>query len=110
MAVQFTLSRMFQLVAVVAILCSLFASLMWFEALGVWGVINGIACIGFRIARRPRTAVLAGVTAFLILVAWGLTALSFSMLPPKAPAWPWMIAACVFELATILDWFLFIHR
>jgi len=109
MAVQFSLSRMFQLVAVVAILCSLFASLSWFAALGVVGIINGIACFGFHIARKPRTARLAEVTAFLILIVWGHTAMNFSTLPPKLPVWPWLIAASVSQLATILDWFLFFH-
>jgi hypothetical protein len=112
MTVQFSLSRMFQLVAVVAILCSLFASLWWFAALGVLAVINGIACIGFQIAGRQRTANLAGVTALLILAAVGFAAMTYySMLPPSiAYAWPALSAACVFELATILDWFLFFHR
>jgi hypothetical protein len=110
MTVQFTLSRMFQLVAVVAILCSLFASLELSVALGVLGVINVIACFGFHIAGKPRTARLAEVTAFLILIAWGHIAMGFSTLAPKFPAWPWLIAATVSELATILDWFLFFHR
>jgi hypothetical protein len=50
MAVQFTLSRMFQLVAAVAILCSLFASLPWTAVLCVLAVINAIAYLEFRLA------------------------------------------------------------
>ncbi len=83
MAVQFTLSRMFQLVAVVAVLCSLFVSLEWFVAIGALGVINVIACFGFHIAGKPRTARLAEITAFLILIAWGHIAMGFSTLAPS---------------------------
>jgi hypothetical protein len=110
MPVQFSLSRMFQLVAVVAVLCSLLASLPWLAALGVLGVINLIACFGFHIAGKPRTARLAEVTAFLILIAWGHIAMGDPALAPRFPAWPWLIAAAVSELVTILDWFLFYHR
>jgi hypothetical protein len=109
MAVQFTLSRMFQLVAIVAILCSLFASLPWPVALVALAVINLIACIAFFRARRWRTGALAGATAisiltFLLFTAWGLSQ------PADRASWPDLILICVLELAVILDWFLFFHR
>ena len=47
MAVQFTLSRMFQLVAVVAVVCSLFATVAFPWAVLLLAEMNGVACIGF---------------------------------------------------------------
>jgi hypothetical protein len=111
MAVQFTLSRMFQLVAVVAILCSLFASLPWPIAMAVLSVANVMAAIVFFVGGRSRTSNLASVTSLLVLATlfstdWGLSSLH----PVVHVAWPIAIAACAFQLATILAWFLFYHR
>ena len=69
MVVQFTLSRMFQLVAVAAILCSLFASLEWPVALALLCVTNGFAAIVFLGMWRLRTAFVAGFTSILIAAA-----------------------------------------
>ena len=113
MAVQFTLSRMFQLVAVAAVLCSLFASLPWPTALVVLIVMNAIAALWFFAAGRLRTSNLACIASFLIMATlvltdWGMY--TYGRPPVVRVAWPPLFAACVFELATILDWFLFFHR
>ena len=107
MTLQFSLSRMFQLVVVVAILCSLFASLKWPVALLVLSGMNAVACLGFGITRRPIVAGFAGATTILILATlfytnWGLSSLH----PGVRVAWPFLIAACFSELATLVCWLL----
>jgi hypothetical protein len=103
MAVQFTLSRMFQLVAVVAVLCSMFASLPWPEALVLLGTTNASVAIAFFCWWRLRTALVAGMTS--VLIAAALFNSGYGRI-----AWPSLIAAGMFQAATILDWFLFCHR
>jgi hypothetical protein len=101
MAVQFTLSRMFQLIAVVAILCSLFATMPWPVAFIVLCIMNAIACAGFWIEDdRPRTAWLAFLTSAGIMTAFYLACLQLPIVP-----WIFLIAACILQLATILSWF-----
>ncbi len=113
MAVQFTLSRMFQLVALVAVLCSLFATLPWPIALAVLSVANAMAAIVFFVAGRSRTSNLASIASLLVLAT--LFSNDFDRYNPSGHpvvivVWPLLIAACAFQLATILAWFLFFHR
>ena len=113
MAVQFTLSRMFQLVAVAAILCSLFATLPWPIALAVLSVANAMAAIVFFVAGRSRTSNLASIASLLDLATLFSTDFdryNYSGHPVVHIAWPIAIAACAFQLATILAWFLSFHR
>jgi hypothetical protein len=111
MAVQFTLSRMFQLVAVVALLCSLFATLPWPLAMAILSVANAMAAIVFFVAGQSRTSNLASITALLVLATLFSADRDFSILHPLVHvAWPIAIAACAFQVATILAWFLFFHR
>ena len=112
MAVQFTLSRMFQLVAVVAVLCSLFASLPWPIAMAVLSVANVMASIIFFVGGRSRTSNLASITSLLVLATLFSTdwdRYNYSGLPVVHIAWPIAIAACAFQVATILVWFLFFN-
>jgi hypothetical protein len=105
MAVQFTLSRMFQLVVVVAVLCSLFASLRWYTALFALIIVNALACIAFAAVKRPITAGFAALTSFLIAAT-----LSFTWFPQDygdvVVPWAILIGARVSQLATVLSWFL----
>jgi hypothetical protein len=105
MPVQFTLSRMFQLVAIVAALCSLFASLKWPAALCVLAVVNVVACLGFLFLKRTITAILAAVTAALIVYT-----LAFASRHLLIMMWLPLIPACVSQLAAILSWFLSDNR
>jgi hypothetical protein len=101
MTVQFTLRRMFQLVAVVAIICSLFATLPWPVALIALCIVNAIAAAGFWIGdERPRTAGLALLTSAGIVAAFCRAIVTWPFVP-----WLSLFAVCVLQLATILSWF-----
>ena len=111
MTVQFSLSRMFQLVAVVAVLCSLFASLPWGIAMAILSVANVMAAIVFFVAGRSKTSNLASITSLLVLATLFSTDWRLSSLHPVVHvAAPIAIAACAFQLATVLAWFLSFHR
>ena len=111
MAVQFTLSRMFQLVAVVAVVCSLFATVAFPWAVLLLAEMNGVACIGFYIVGKSRLSKLAGATLGLVFTALvnSIAALldaagSNSILKTCWPWWPWWLLACLSQLATVLCW------
>ncbi len=105
MKVQFSLGRLLQLVVVVAVVSALFASLKWPVALLALCGLNGLAALWFRVTKRPVVSGLAAETAILIFATllqtdWGLS----SPRPVVRVAWPWLIAACIAELVTIVSW------
>ena len=108
MAFQFTLSRMFQLVAVGAVMCSLFATVWFPAAMLVLAFVDVMACIGFKSLGRPGTALLAALTSVLIVVTLLYKGIGFqSVRHLVAVAWPPLTAACILQVATILSWFFF---
>ena len=106
MSLQFSLRRLLGLVTLVAVVCSLFASLWWPVAMLLLAGMNLIACVGFRIVKRSLLSGLAGVTSLLIVVAFGATFMGFyDLLPPPRSFWlPLLTAACISELATVVCW------
>jgi lipopolysaccharide export LptBFGC system permease protein LptF len=102
---------MFVVVTVVAVLCSLLASLPSRVALPLLSIVNMIAAIGFVIRGKLATAYFAVIASILILLClfstdWGAAGPH----PATHVAWPPLIAACIFEFATILGCFLFLRR
>ena len=106
MTVQFSLRRLFCLVTLVAVVCSLFASLWWPTAMLLLAGMNVIACVGFRIVKKSLLSGLAGVTSLIILIAFGATFMGFyDLLPPPCSFWlPWLAAAGISEIVTIVCW------
>ncbi len=108
MTVQFSLSRMFQLVAVVAVLCSLFATVEWPKAMLLLAGVNAIAWLRFLIVKKVLLSSLAGTTSFLIWAALAYT--TFDQLGSYTVVigrwWPWWMPACISEFATVLCWLL----
>ncbi len=108
MRFQFTLRRLFGLVTMVAVVCSLFASLELPEAMLILAGANAVACVGFGIVKRALLSGLAGATSLLIVVAWEANFMcTYSMLPPPRSLWlSCLAAACISEFATIVCWLL----
>jgi hypothetical protein len=69
MPLQFSLRRLFGLVTIAAVVCSLFATVEWHSGMALLAGMNLIACIGFLSVRRWLLSGLAGVTTLLILMA-----------------------------------------
>lgn len=72
---QFSLRRLFGLVTMVAVVCSLFATVGWARGLLALAGINLVACIVFLSSNRRILAALAGVTTLLSLWAFMVGAL-----------------------------------
>jgi hypothetical protein len=107
MVIQFTISRMCQLIVVGAVLCSLFATVWFPAALLILAVFNAMACVGFGIAAKPTTAGLAALTSILIVVALFSKGIGFETIGDfVAVTWLPIVSAGILELATILSWFL----
>jgi len=103
--VQFSLSRLFQLTFVVAVVCALFAALKWPLALLALSGMNAVACVRFWLTKRTRMALMAFATSILMLATLLLTNWGLSMPQPVVRvAWPYLVAACVSQSATILFW------
>jgi hypothetical protein len=105
---QFTLRRLFGLVFVVAVICSLFASLSLMSAMVALAAMNGIACLVLLFTWRDRTSGLAGWTAILLFATGMFTDWDGPGQTPSGLhiAWGWLTAACIAQLATIVCWFL----
>jgi hypothetical protein len=67
---QFSLRRLFGLVTMVAVVCSLFATVGWARGLLALAGMNLVACVVFLSSNRRILAALAGVTTLLSL--WAL--------------------------------------
>lgn len=107
MTLQFSLRRLLGCVAVVAVVSSLFASLKWPVALAALAAINAAASVAFGEMKRPWITLLALVTASLIALTlietdWGFS--TSNPAPMVRVAWPWLIAACVTQVCTLLFW------
>jgi len=102
---RFSLSRLFQLTLVVAVVCALFAALKWPLALLALSGMNAVACVRFWLTRRTRVALMALATSVFMLAALLFTDWGFSTPRPVVRvAWPHLVAACVWQLATMLFW------
>jgi hypothetical protein len=94
-----------QIVIVFSTLGGLFIALKWPLALLALVGLNAIVGIGFRINRNRLNGNLACATAVLIFATLYFTDWGLSMPHPVVRvAWPYLIAACVSELALIVCW------
>jgi hypothetical protein len=113
MTIQFTLSHMFQLIAVVAIFFSLFVSLEWQAALAYISMLDLVAAFVLSAEGRLRTGCAAYLTAILILAGVFLADRNYWASYPttRLAWWQWwpLVPACVLQLTTIVDWFFFVH-
>jgi hypothetical protein len=102
---QFGLIRLFQCTLMVAVVSALFTALKWPLALLIVCGLNAAASAYFCATRRPRIAAAAFMTFCLILATLFFTDWGFSTPNPMVRiAWPFLAAACVSQLCTILYW------
>jgi hypothetical protein len=109
MATQFTLRRLMFLVVIVAVVCSLFATLDWSWAMLLLAGMNAFASLSFTIVKRVRLSSLAGMTSSIILVTLVCTVGFAITVPLNYPPvirvwWAWWTPAFILELATVLCW------
>ena len=91
---------MFKLTAVVAVICSLFASIPWPATFFVLFVANGIAYFVLVAYGKRQTAGLAALTSILTFATLLFTDLGFESLHHTVVvAWLPLIAACISQLA-----------
>lgn len=106
MNIQFSLGRLLQLLVVVAVPCAIFAQWKWPLALLAMLGLNGFASVWFWLTKRPQVGGMAALTAILIFAALLFT--DWDIDSPRPPvvrvAWPWLTAACVSQLVTVLMW------
>jgi hypothetical protein len=102
-----------RLLFVVAILAAPFAVLPWPAALLVIMLFNAGLCLTFaivgrlRLTERLRLATSNGAAALLIFATLYFTDWGFSSLNPSVHvAWPYLIAACVSEVAMVVSYVL----
>ncbi len=105
MHTQFSLARMLQAVAVIAVICSLFAQLRWPSALFVLSGMNLVVGFWFWYRGRAQLRTLALATFALIIATlfftdWGLS----SPQPRVRVAVLPLIAACFTQVLTIVLW------
>jgi hypothetical protein len=102
---QFSLRRLLGLVTMVAVVCSLFATVEVFTAVMALAGMNFMAGCGFYLVERWLLCALAWATSALIVATFASFAVAVLRINGSLRlTWLLLTVACVLEFATIVCW------